>query len=492
MTIEFTVKDDVFTRDILTVAQLNQAVGRLLDRNVPALWVRGEISNFTAAASGHWYFTLKDSQAAVRGVMFRGRASAVGFTPRAGDKVEVRARVTLYEPRGDYQLQIDGMRRAGLGDLFEAFLRLKQKLEAEGLFDEARKRPPVLLPRAIGVVTSLHAAALRDVLTALARRAPQVPVIIYPAPVQGADSAPRLAAAIAAANRRAEVETLLLVRGGGSIEDLWSFNDEALARQVADSAIPIICGVGHETDFTIADFVADVRAPTPTAAAELACLPRQELYQRVRVMARELQRVQQRLLDRAAQRLDRAAAQLESPQQRLAHQADRLAALRHRLLSAWPGPRGRRQARLDMLAQRLRHRGPDVARARETVGRQARQLVQAHRRLLEQRRGRLQSLAAQLRAFDPGQVLARGYALARDSEGKLVRDAAALAPGQRLALEFARGGAQVDVVEAGDPRNGTPGGKRSRKRGQGGESDPPASGGSGGPGGPGVQGELLG
>jgi len=451
MTIEFTVKDDVFTRDILTVAQLNQAVGRLLDRNVPPLWVRGEISNFTAAASGHWYFTLKDGQAAVRGVMFRGRASAVGFTPRAGDKVEVRARVTLYEPRGDYQLQIEGMRRAGLGDLFEAFLRLKQKLEAEGLFDEARKRPPVLLPRAIGVVTSLHAAALRDVLSALARRAPQVPVIIYPAPVQGADSAPRLAAAIAAANRRAEVETLLLVRGGGSIEDLWSFNDEALARQVADSAIPIICGVGHETDFTIADFVADVRAPTPTAAAELACLPRQELYQRVQVLARELHRVQQRLLDRAAQRLDRAAAQLESPQQRLAHQADRLAALRHRLQSAWPGPRGRRQARLDLLMARLRHRGPDVARARDAVARQARQLLQAHRRLLEQRRGRLQSLAAQLRAFDPGQVLARGYTLARDSEGKLVRDGAALAPGQRLALEFARGAALVDVVGGVQP-----------------------------------------
>ncbi|WP_454689674.1 exodeoxyribonuclease VII large subunit [Achromobacter aloeverae] len=453
MTIEFTVKDDVFTRDILTVAQLNQAVGRVLERNVPALWVRGEISNFTAAASGHWYFTLKDNQAAVRGVMFRSRAAAVGFQPRAGDKVEVRARVTLYEPRGDYQLQVDAMRRAGLGDLFEAFLRLKQKLEAEGLFDEARKRPPVFLPRAIGVVTSLHAAALRDVLTALARRAPQVPVIVYPAPVQGADSAPRLAAAIAAANRRAEVDTLLLVRGGGSIEDLWSFNDEALARQVAASAIPVICGVGHETDFTIADFVADVRAPTPTAAAELACLPRQELYQRVRVMARELQRVQQRLLDRAAQRLDRAAAQLESPQQRLAHQADRLAALRHRLVNAWPGPQGRRQARLELLVARLRHRGPDVARARDGVARQARQLLQAQRRLLELRRNRLQSLSAQLRAFDPGQVLARGYALARDEEGRLVRDAAALAPGQRLALEFARGGARVDVVDVVDKQD---------------------------------------
>ncbi|MCD0506085.1 exodeoxyribonuclease VII large subunit, partial [Bordetella petrii] len=273
MTIEFPVKNDVFTRDIMTVAQLNQAVGQLLDRNIPALWVRGEISNFTQAASGHWYFTLKDSRAAVRAVMFRSRASAVGFVPRAGDQVEVRARVSLYEPRGDYQLQADGMRRAGLGNLYEAFLRLKAQLADEGLFDPAAKRAPVALPRAIGVITSLHAAALRDVLSALARRAPQVPVIVYPAPVQGGDAAGRLAAQLQLANARQEVDTLLLVRGGGSIEDLWSFNDETLARLVAASAIPVISGVGHETDFTIVDFVADVRAPTPTAAAELACAP---------------------------------------------------------------------------------------------------------------------------------------------------------------------------------------------------------------------------
>ncbi|HTK00065.1 MAG TPA: exodeoxyribonuclease VII large subunit, partial [Bordetella sp.] len=192
MTVELQVKEAVFAGDILTVGQLNQAVGQLLERNVPMLWVRGEISNFTQAASGHWYFTLKDSRAAVRAVMFRGRAMAVGFVPRAGDKVEVRARVSLYEPRGDYQLQVEAMRRAGLGDLFEAFLRLKQKLEAEGLFQPERKRIPAARPRAIGVVTSLRAAALRDVLSALARRAPHVPVILYPAPVQGADAAPRL------------------------------------------------------------------------------------------------------------------------------------------------------------------------------------------------------------------------------------------------------------------------------------------------------------
>lgn len=446
MTIGFTVKNDELAREILTVGQLNQAVGQLLERSIPVLWVRGEISNFTQAASGHWYFTLKDSRAAVRAVMFRGRAMAVGFVPRAGDRVEVHARVSLYEPRGDYQLQVDGMRRAGLGDLYEAFLRLKEKLDAEGLFLPERKRVPVRLPRAIGVVTSPHAAALRDVLSVLARRAPQIPVILYPAPVQGADAAARLAAAIATANRRVEVDTLLVVRGGGSIEDLWSFNDELLARQVAASLIPVISGVGHETDFTIVDFVADVRAPTPTAAAELACVPRLELYNRVAHAARALARAQERRLERAAQRLDRAAAQLVSPAQRLAHQQERLAGLRHRLFNAWLGPQARRHARMDLLIARLAHRGPDVPRASDKVRERARQLQRAHSRLLDVRRARLAALAAHLRAFDPGHTLARGFTLARDQDGNIVRDAAQLAAGNMLALEFGKGSAEVSVI----------------------------------------------
>jgi len=447
MTIEFAVTNNVFTRDILTVGQLNQAVGQLLERSIPALWVRGEISNFTAAASGHWYFTLKDNRAAVRAVMFRSRASAVGFVPRAGDQVEIRARVSLYEPRGDYQLQADAMRRAGVGNLYEAFLRLKEQLAGEGLFDPARKREPVRLPRAIGVITSLHAAALRDVLSALARRAPQVPVIIYPAPVQGADAAGRLTAQLRLANQRAEVDTLLLVRGGGSIEDLWSFNDEALARLVAASEIPVICGVGHETDFTIADFVADVRAPTPTAAAELACVPRSELMGRVMHAAQALARGQQRRLERAAQRLDRAAAQLVSPAQRLEHQRERLNSLRFRLATAWAGPQGRRAARVDLLKQRLAHRAPDTGRAADRLGGALRRLGQAQARLQAQRRDRLAAATAQLRALDPGNTLARGYAIARDAHGRIVRDAASLAAGQALDLSFAQGGANVEVKQ---------------------------------------------
>lgn len=445
MTIDLSVTNNAFAREILTVAQLNQAVGQLLERSIPALWVRGEISNFTQAASGHWYFTLKDSRAAVRAVMFRGRASAVGFVPRAGDQVEIRARVSLYEPRGDYQLQADAMRRAGLGNLYEAFLRLKEQLASEGLFDPARKREPVRLPRAIGVITSLHAAALRDVLSALARRAPQVPVIIYPAPVQGADAANKLAAQLRLANERAEVDTLLLVRGGGSIEDLWSFNDEDLARQVAVSEIPVISGVGHETDFTIVDFVSDLRAPTPTAAAELACAPRAELLGRVMQTLQTMVRGQQRRLERAAQRLDRATAQLVSPAQRLQHQRERLNSLQFRLASAWSAPQDRRAARVNLLAQRLSHRVPDTGRAAERLAGAVRQMGQAHARLLVQRRDRLAAASAQLRALDPGNTLARGYAIARDGEGRIVRDAAVLSAGQALDLGFAQGGAQVQV-----------------------------------------------
>lgn len=453
MTIELPVTNNAFAREILTVAQLNQAVGQLLERSIPALWVRGEISNFTQAASGHWYFTLKDSRAAVRAVMFRSRASAVGFVPRAGDQVEIRARVSLYEPRGDYQLQADAMRRAGLGNLYEAFLRLKEQLASEGLFDPARKREPVRLPRAIGVITSLHAAALRDVLSALARRAPQVPVIIYPAPVQGADAASKLAAQLRLANERAEVDTLLLVRGGGSIEDLWSFNDEDLARQVAVSEIPVISGVGHETDFTIVDFVSDLRAPTPTAAAELACAPRAELLGRVMQTLQTMVRGQQRRLERAAQRLDRATAQLVSPAQRLQHQRERLNSLQYRLASAWSAPQGRRTARVNLLAQRLTHRVPDTGRAAERLAGAVRHLGQAQARLLVERRNRLAAASAQLRALDPGNTLARGYAIARDEQGRIVRDAAALSAGQPLDLSFAQGGAQVQVQSTRSTRD---------------------------------------
>jgi len=442
----FASAHDDFSRGILTISQLNRAVAGLLERNIPLVWVRGEVSNFTAAASGHWYFTLKDGGAAARGVMFRGRAMLVGFTPREGDRIEGRARVSLYEPRGDYQLQVEAMRRAGQGDLFEAFLRLKEKLSAEGLFDPARKRTPVAVPRALGIVTSLQAAALRDVLTALARRVPHARVVIYPAPVQGDEAGSRLAQAIALANKRAEVDTLLLVRGGGSIEDLWAFNHEGLARAIVASAIPVISGVGLETDFTIADFAADLRAPTPTAAAELAGLPREQWLARLRQAAQDLRRAQRRRVEQAGQRLDRAAAQLISPRERLARQQERLAALVRSLDAAWSGTQRDREAEVGLLRQRLIAQLPDPTRLSARVDDLARRVRQCQAYQLARLQQRLASHAAHLRALGPEQTLARGYAIVRDEQGGIVRQARSLQAGARLDLSFAEGAAQASVT----------------------------------------------
>ena len=279
---------------VLTVSQLLRSVRDTLERRFPLAWVRGELSNFSRAPSGHCYFTLKDDGAQVDCVMFRSRAAGLDAELRDGARVEVRAVPTLYEPRGRFQLSVEALRRAGLGPLYERFLKLKDKLEREGLFDAAARRELPPYPRAIGVVTSVAAAALRDVLTTLARRNPAIQVIVYPAPVQGEGAAERIAAALRRASARAECDVLLLVRGGGSIEDLWQFNEEVVARAIRASRIPVVVGVGHESDFTIADFAADRRAPTPTAAAELASPSRAELLGRLaecaRCLAREMRR----------------------------------------------------------------------------------------------------------------------------------------------------------------------------------------------------------
>ncbi len=452
MTPEFPLPDDAVTRDVLTVSQLNAAVAQVLQETFGPAWVRGEVSNFTCAASGHWYFTLKDAGAAVRVVMFRSRAQAVGFVPRAGDRVEVRARASLYEARGDFQLQGEGMRRAGLGDLYEAFLRLKMQLEGEGLFEAERKRVPPALPRAIGVVTSRQAAALRDVLSALARRAPQVPIIVYPAPVQGPQAAAQLARAVQQAGERGEVDVLLVVRGGGSIEDLWSFNEEVLARAIAASPIPVISGVGHETDFTIADFVADVRAPTPTAAAELACLSVHDLRRRVERERTALQLTQQRVIDRLAQALDYASVRLISPTQRLTQRRAALDATTRRLAQVLPTSLARARHRLTLGEASLAHRRPDPLRLRERVSMLARRLSQAVRHQTVRRHQRCALLAARLAGQDPAQPLARGFAIVTDRRGEIVRDPASLLTDQRLNIRLARGTAQVRVVKGESTR----------------------------------------
>ena len=446
MTIESQVTDSLSARDILTVSQLNQAVSRLLEKSFVSTWVRGEISNFTQAASGHWYFTLKDDSASVRAVMFRSRAAAIGFVPKSGESVELRGRVTLYEARGEYQLQVENMRRAGLGSLFEAFVQLKDKLAKEGLFAEENKRQIPAYPRAIGVITSLAAAALRDVLTAMARRAPHVPVIIYPAPVQGADAALQLRKALAQANDRQEVDTLLLVRGGGSLEDLWSFNDEALARDIASSLIPVVSGVGHETDFTIADFVADLRAPTPTAAAELVCGTRQALLDRTARAYRGMQDQFQRQLERLSQRVDRAAGAMVSPGQRLAHQSERLSGLAYRMTGAWQRQSSLRLARYEKSQSRLNKLLPDLSSAHSALDRVVTRMTQSQSKQLTRLAAQVDLAQAQLRALSPENTLARGYAIVRNAQGQIIRQAQQTQVGQPISVTLGKGELEASVV----------------------------------------------
>jgi exodeoxyribonuclease VII large subunit len=391
-----------FARPVLTVSELLRSVRDTLERRFPLLWVRGELSNLSRAPSGHRYFTLKDRGAQVDCVMYRSRAAALDAELREGMQVEAQVLVSLYEPRGRFQLTVEALRPAGLGPLYERFLRLKEKLEREGLFDPAVKRPLPAHPRTVGIVTSLAAAALRDVLTTLARRNASVAVIVYPAPVQGEGAGLRIAAALKTANARAECDLLLLVRGGGSIEDLWPFNEESVARAIRSSTIPVLVGVGHESDFTIADFAADRRAPTPTAAAELATPARAELLARLADCVRCLSREMRRRLEYAAQALDGCAKRLVHPAQRLRNAGQSLVQLRTRLALA------------------LGHR--------------------VHRCTAQ-----LERLQASLAGLDPTAVLARGYSITRNAAGEVLRDAARAREGERIFTTLAHGSIQSKV-----------------------------------------------
>ena len=431
--------------EILTVSALARSVRDLLEHRYPLLWVAGEISNCVRAKSGHLYFSLKDEMAQVRCVMFRNRGQYLDWEPRDGLRVEVRALVTLYEARGDFQLNVESMRRAGQGALFEAFLRLRDKLDKEGLFDVAHKKPLPVYPRSIGIVTSLQAAALRDALTTLARRNPSIPVIIYPAQVQGEGAAQQLAAAITAAAKRNECDVLILCRGGGSIEDLWAFNDEGLARVIYACPIPVVTGIGHETDFTIAEFVADRRAATPTAAAELASPARAELIADLHQRRQALLRQMQLALEARAQRVDAAAGRLHSPADRLTASSARIGAARVRLGAAFAMCARAVEWRLSHAARRLAAAMPNLGVLEHRTG----QLEIALRRAAPQRLAalgeNLTRLSLGLAHLDPAAVLERGYAIARTRDGSVVRASAALRPGDPLELSFARGGATVRV-----------------------------------------------
>ena len=430
---------------VLSVSELNRMARRALESQLPLLWVEGEVSNFTRAASGHWYFSLKDAQAQVRCVMFRGRNQFADFTPANGDHVEIRALPSLYEARGEFQLGAEAMRRAGSGRLYEAFLKLKAKLGAEGLFDPANKRALPRFPRRLGIVTSPQAAALHDVLTALERRMPGLPVILYPTPVQGTGAGAQIAAAIRQAGARAECDVLLVCRGGGSLEDLWAFNDEAVARAIAASPMPVVSGVGHETDFTLADFAADLRAPTPTAAAELASPARQELLLQLGHLARQLQHQFARKQHGEMQRLDYLARRLVHPAEQLRRQKTELNQLAQRLHHASGTRLTREQLRLAGLNQRLvtpRHIIQREQQRLGALGLRARLAVESGFGLRQLTLDRFSSSLAHL---NPECVLARGYSIVQMENGTVVQDAAMLNTEDMLGIRFHRGKARARV-----------------------------------------------
>ncbi len=448
MALDFEGSDVENARAALTVSALNRAVSGLLQRSFPLVRVRGEIANLTRAASGHWYFALKDDQAQARCVMFRARNQLLGWMPRDGDEVEVSAVVSLYEARGEFQLSVESMRRAGQGRLFEEFLKLKARLAAEGLFAGERKRQLPRIPRRVAVVTSMQAAALGDVLTALGRRAPYVGVVIYPVPVQGAGAGAQIAAMLRNVSQRASIDAIdvvLLVRGGGSIEDLWAFNEESVARSIVACAIPVVVGVGHESDVTIADFAADLRAPTPTAAAELVAPMATALLTNVEAQRAALARALRRLLERLHQRIDYVLRLTGAQRLPWKTQAGQLDELRMRsgnaLVEALMDARRRVSSRM----HRLLVARPNVSAASLRVATltTARHTAMAAR--LAHSRTRVENGLAALAHLGPAQVLARGFSIVRDASGALVSDSTGVEIGQTLEVEFARGSASTRV-----------------------------------------------
>ncbi len=430
-------------RDVYSVSRLNREVRVLLERGFGALWLEAEVSNLARPSSGHWYFSLKDAAAQVRCAMFRQRNMLCAFAPRDGQKVLVRARIGLYEPRGEYQLIVEHMEDAGLGALKRQFEELSARLNLEGLFAAERKRPLPSLPRRIGVITSPTGAAVRDILHVLARRFPAAAVLIYPVSVQGAQAAPEIVAALEAAGARAECDVLILARGGGSLEDLWAFNDERLARAIVASPIPVITGVGHEIDFTIADFAADVRAPTPSAAAELAVPDAEEWRSAFVRFAARLNRGVRRRLQEQGERLRWLQGRLEqaSPGARLGARAQRLDELEQSLVRAL-------RRRLEVHGERLRFLSGRAALASPSVRLKQQglrldncdhRLNRAMLRAIVSRREKLLPLIRTLNAVSPLATLERGYAIVSVEGGAILRNAADAGPGTLIDARLAQG-----------------------------------------------------
>lgn len=436
-------------RQVLRPSQLNALARDLLEGNFPQVWVEGEISNFSRPASGHAYFTLKDARAQVRCALFRSNAARLRFAPRDGMLVLARGRLTLYEARGDYQLVLEHLEEAGEGALRRAFEELKARLAAEGLFDTARKRALPVFPRRLAVITSPRGAAVRDVLSVLGRRFPLLDVEVLPVPVQGEGAAAQILDMLQRAGQSGRYDLLLLTRGGGSLEDLWAFNDEALARAIAASPVPVVAAVGHEVDVSLADFAGDLRAPTPSAAAELLVPDRGELLERLRRDRQRFDALLARLLGARAQRMDQAFLKLQAlrPQLRLERGRHRLEAIRHRLGQAWQAPAGRRGERLSRLLRRLDQAHPrrrlEANRHRLALLQRALQAMPA--RLVEPRRLQLRGLARALESVSPLATLGRGYAIVFGPDGQVLRRAADAREGDQVRARLADGELSLKV-----------------------------------------------
>ncbi len=428
-------------RDVYTISRLNREARALLEGRFPLIWIEGEVSNFARPGSGHWYFTLKDAQAQVRCAMFRQNNMRLKFLPQDGMHLLARARVSLYEGRGEFQLIVEHAEPAGEGLLRMQFEQLKRKLAAEGLFEESHKQPLPPHPRTVGVITSPTGAAIRDILSVLRRRAPQLEVIIYPVPVQGAAAAPQIAAMIRTADARQECDVFLLARGGGSLEDLWPFNEEVVARAIHACRTPIVSGVGHEIDFTIADFVADVRAPTPSASAELVSPDRRELLAQLRGLESRIIQLTGALLARQRERMAWLSRRLVHPGRRLQELAQRLDDVYARLGSMVQASIHRRHVELARLSARLSALSPAqrLSYLRGELGQCRLRLEQAMRNRLQREAARLQPVLRALHAVSPLATLERGYAIVSDSRARILRDAGAARIGDRVAARLARG-----------------------------------------------------
>lgn len=437
---------DLFTAASLSVSELNALAKNLLEDHLSGLWVAGEVSNLTRAASGHYYFSLKDSRAQVRCAMFKGAAARLSQPLKEGDHIEVSGKISIYEARGEFQITVSEVRMVGLGRLYEAYEQLKAKLQLEGVFDAARKKPLPAHPRVIGIVTSLAAAALRDVVSTLKRRAPEIPVIVYPTAVQGTGSEWQIAQAIQTASERAECDVLIVCRGGGSIEDLWAFNEEPVVRAIERCTVPVVSGVGHETDFTLSDFAADVRAPTPTGAAELVSPNRVESLHRLAQAQGRLKTVlQQRYYD-ASQKVDWLARQIRHPRQKLIEQRVQVRGLAQHLRFAMQQNHRFNAQQLSRQTQALRHLRPDISQPEREVAQFQTALAQSLAVLLKQRRQSLEKQSALLEAVSPQHILARGFSVVTNSRGQVVQSAAGLKQGQKLHIVFAEGETDVRVT----------------------------------------------